>query len=88
MPGVLFPVPFRGGKASDGGVLNVELGSSARFLVMATFEHNSIQAAYSGGAVYAGGNVRLIKNFWTNLNLCVRYIIASDRRYVLIWVKG
>eukprot|EP00904_Undaria_pinnatifida_P003162 jgi/Undpi1/12847/HiC_scaffold_7.g02514.m1 len=43
--------------ASDGGVFNVEHGSSAAIEVFPTFEHNSVQAGYSGGAVYAGGKV-------------------------------
>ena len=44
-------------QASDGGVFNVELGSSATIEVFPTFEHNSVLAGYSGGAIYAGGKV-------------------------------
>ena len=46
------------GQASNGGVFNVELGSSATFNVYSNFDHNSVQAEYSGGAVYAGGKVK------------------------------
>ena len=46
------------GQASNGGVFNVELGSSATVNVVPTFDHNSVQAEYSGGAVYAGGKVK------------------------------
>ena len=46
------------GQASNGGVFNVELGSSATVNVPSAFDHNSVQAEYSGGAVYAGGKVK------------------------------
>lgn len=42
---------------SDGGVFFVESGSSAQFMVPMAFDHNSVSAGYSGGAVYAGGKV-------------------------------
>lgn len=43
---------------STGGVLRVELGSSATFEVPVSFEGNSVTNMNSGGAVYAGGAVR------------------------------
>ena len=49
---------FSFGQASNGGVFNVELGSSATVNVLSIFDHNSVLAEYSGGAVYAGGKVK------------------------------
>lgn len=41
-----------------GGVLHVDEGAYATFMVPVAFEGNSVTAGFSGGAVYAGGNVR------------------------------
>eukprot|EP00904_Undaria_pinnatifida_P003178 jgi/Undpi1/12861/HiC_scaffold_7.g02528.m1 len=58
--------------ASNGGVFNVELGSSATINVPSAIEHNSVQAGYSGGAVYAGGKVNFPKHCTFNDNSVMR----------------
>lgn len=44
-------------QGSDGGAIFVENGSSATFDVTISFEGNTVEAGYSGGVLYAGGEV-------------------------------
>ena len=54
-------------KDADGGVFNVESGSSLTFMVPVALEDNYVMAGYSGGAVYAGGQVRF---YHQEISLC------------------
>eukprot|EP00903_Cladosiphon_okamuranus_P008818 g8445.t1 len=47
-------------QGSDGGAIYVESGSSAKFDVTTSFEGNTVEAGYSGGVLYAGGEVEFL----------------------------
>ena len=49
-------------QGSDGGAIYVESGASATFDVPGgtSFEGNTVEAGYSGGVLYAGGEVRVL----------------------------
>lgn len=48
-------------QGSDGGAIYVETGASATFDVPGgtSFEGNTVEAGYSGGVLYAGGEVSM-----------------------------
>ncbi|CAM9598159.1 unnamed protein product [Scytosiphon promiscuus] len=48
---------YAASQGSDGGAIYVESGSSATFDVRTSFEGNTVDGGYSGGVLYAGGDV-------------------------------
>ncbi|CAM9598207.1 unnamed protein product [Scytosiphon promiscuus] len=48
---------YAASQGSDGGAIYVESGSSATFDVRTSFEGNTVEGGYSGGVLYAGGDV-------------------------------
>ncbi|CAM9564397.1 unnamed protein product, partial [Hapterophycus canaliculatus] len=54
-----FSFNYAASQGSDGGAIYVESGSSATFDVPGgtSFEGNTVEGGYSGGVLYAGGNV-------------------------------